>query len=117
MQACPSCRERVKDDALRCKHCGADLNVKKCPWCAELIDSAAQKCKHCKSYLAKVRCKGCENEVELEEMRCELCTKRKIEAEVMESFQQERARAKLRSWFLLLIIFLLVGVLLAGALG
>lgn len=98
MKVCPACRERIKDDALRCKHCSTDLNVRKCPWCAEMIDKDAKKCKHCKSYIDKIRCSGCGKHVEIDGMRCAPCVETTIEEELIERFSQERFRLKLKNW-------------------
>lgn len=98
MKTCPACREKIQDDALRCKHCSMDLNVQKCPWCAELIDENARKCKYCKSYVDKVKCAGCEQQVEVAAMRCEKCLRKTIEEEVIERWQSERFKMKLRNW-------------------
>ena len=84
MKTCPACNEKIKDDALRCKHCGIDLDVRKCPWCAEIIEKDAQKCKHCKSYIEKVRCGSCGKHTEVKEMRCPECIERFIAEELAE---------------------------------
>ncbi len=54
---CPFCKEEIKPDAIKCKHCGSALEAEKpahegiCPYCKEEIHSDAIKCKHCKSNL------------------------------------------------------------------
>jgi hypothetical protein len=61
---CPFCKEEIKSDAIKCKHCGSKLNASKpkhegtCPYCKEDIHTEAIKCKHCKSNLSiKSNCK------------------------------------------------------------
>jgi hypothetical protein len=54
---CPFCKEEVKVDAIRCKHCLATIPVVKpdhqgiCPFCKEEINPEAIRCKHCKTNL------------------------------------------------------------------
>ena len=56
---CPFCKEEVKVDAVKCKHCSSALHKEKepysgiCPYCKESIKKDAIKCKHCKSNLAQ----------------------------------------------------------------
>ena len=55
---CPFCKEEIKADAVRCKHCQATFPPEKpthggvCPFCKEDINPEAIKCMHCKSNLA-----------------------------------------------------------------
>src|SRR4051794_6011985 len=55
---CPFCKEAIKPDATKCKHCGSMLadaipqHHGTCPYCKEDIQPSAIKCKHCKSNLA-----------------------------------------------------------------
>jgi hypothetical protein len=54
---CPFCKEQIKPDAIKCKHCGSMLEPERpahegvCPFCKEQIHPDAIKCKHCKSDL------------------------------------------------------------------
>ena len=54
-RACPYCKEPIKADALRCKHCRSSIEPEAiphggvCPWCKESIKIDAIKCKHCGS--------------------------------------------------------------------
>ena len=62
---CPSCKEEIKSDAIKCKHCHSQLAKPKpshegeCPYCKEKIHPEAIKCKHCKSNLASNADTGC----------------------------------------------------------
>jgi len=65
---CPYCKEEIKADAIRCKHCRSSLAPEKpthdgtCPYCKESIHVEAVKCKHCGSMVgAKSGC-GCAEE-------------------------------------------------------
>ena len=55
---CQYCKEKIKADALKCKHCHSRLPVTTpshegtCPICKEEILPEAIKCKHCKSSLS-----------------------------------------------------------------
>jgi Double zinc ribbon len=54
---CPYCKEEVKADAIKCKHCGSRLEPEgpthggTCPFCKEKINPEAIKCMHCGSSL------------------------------------------------------------------
>jgi double zinc ribbon protein len=54
---CPFCKEEVKVDAIRCKHCYATIPQVNpthggvCPFCKEDIHPEAIRCKHCKADL------------------------------------------------------------------
>lgn len=54
---CPYCKEDIKSEAIKCKHCGSGLapimleHGGICPYCKEMIHEDAAKCKHCKSML------------------------------------------------------------------
>lgn len=55
---CPYCKEEVKADATRCKHCQAAISPQEkpshqgiCPFCKEEIHPEAIRCKHCKADL------------------------------------------------------------------
>ncbi len=54
---CPYCREKIKSEAIKCKHCNSSIAPSvlehggTCPYCKETIHKDAIKCKHCKSML------------------------------------------------------------------
>lgn len=56
---CPYCKEEIKSEAVRCKHCGSSVAPEKpshggtCPYCKEPINEDAIKCKHCGSMVAQ----------------------------------------------------------------
>ena len=58
--ACPYCKEDIKPDAVKCKHCGSQIlpvnpsHEGTCPYCRETIYPEAIKCKHCHSSLIPV---------------------------------------------------------------
>ncbi len=53
LRECPYCKEEIKADAIRCKHCRSSVAPEKpthggtCPYCKEAIHPEAVKCKHC----------------------------------------------------------------------
>jgi hypothetical protein len=55
---CPFCKEEVKADAIRCKHCQAAIRPLQpdhrgiCPFCKETINPEAIRCSHCGASLA-----------------------------------------------------------------
>jgi Double zinc ribbon len=57
VRLCPFCKEEIKSDAVKCKHCGSRVTPERpahggiCPYCKEEINPEATKCKHCKSTL------------------------------------------------------------------
>lgn len=63
---CPYCREEIREDALKCKHCGSSVTPERpshegaCPYCKEQIHPEAVKCKHCKSDLRSKAPSDCE---------------------------------------------------------
>jgi hypothetical protein len=54
---CPYCKEEIKADAVKCKHCRSSVAPVTpshggiCPYCKEQIHTEAIKCKHCGSDL------------------------------------------------------------------
>jgi hypothetical protein len=66
-RSCPYCREEIKPDAIRCKHCRSALAPDQpshggtCPLCKEEIHPEAVKCKHCGSAVGpRQGCEGCQ---------------------------------------------------------
>jgi hypothetical protein len=57
VRQCPFCKEEIKSEAIKCKHCGSRVTPEApahggiCPYCKEEINPEAIKCKHCKSTL------------------------------------------------------------------
>jgi hypothetical protein len=65
---CPYCKEEIKPDAVKCKHCGSRLAPERpshggiCPYCKEQVHPEAIKCKNCGSWIgasATDRREGC----------------------------------------------------------
>ncbi|MCF7836761.1 zinc ribbon domain-containing protein [Candidatus Gracilibacteria bacterium] len=104
MKSCPACGENIKSDALKCKFCEADLNLRKCPWCAELIDKDAKRCRYCKTFLAKIRCDGCSELAEIAEMRCGDCIEKMVAAEVEKRLGELKKSMDLKNWLILAIL-------------
>jgi hypothetical protein len=51
---CPYCKEKIKKNAIRCKHCQSMIDnvvAELCPFCQEDILSIDKTCPHCKSEL------------------------------------------------------------------
>jgi hypothetical protein len=65
LRECPYCKEEIKAEAIRCKHCRSSIAPEKpahggtCPYCKESIKSEAIKCKHCGSSVGPQCCGGC----------------------------------------------------------
>jgi hypothetical protein len=70
-RSCPYCKEEIKADAIRCKHCRSTVSPEQpahggtCPYCKEEIHPEAVKCKHCGSAVGPSKgCEGCGESVE-----------------------------------------------------
>lgn len=54
MKQCPECGQWIKQGAIKCRYCEAEIpevKLVECPYCKELIRSDAIKCKFCRSEL------------------------------------------------------------------
>ena len=54
MKACPYCKEFIKVNAIKCKHCSSDLlnrdaksQVKYCTYCSKALDKSDEYCENC----------------------------------------------------------------------
>ncbi|MBU1089463.1 DUF2116 family Zn-ribbon domain-containing protein [Patescibacteria group bacterium] len=113
MKDCPACGEKIKDDALKCKFCGVDLNLRKCPWCAELIEKNAKKCRHCKTFLTKIHCDGCGDAVEISEMRCGNCVEKMVETESRRKLEERQRQMGLLGWLILIAVVVFGSLILS----
>lgn len=65
---CPYCKEQIKSEAIKCKHCGSRIEPARpdhggtCPLCKESINPEAVVCKHCKSNLQDAKECACSHE-------------------------------------------------------
>ena len=112
MKSCPACGEDIRDDALKCKFCGVDLNLRKCPWCSEIIEKSAKKCKHCKTHLTKIRCYSCDELTEVTEMLCPDCIEKIVEDEVETRLARQKLKMDLAKWSIVLLLCAILYVLL-----
>lgn len=58
MQRCPNCGQYVRQDAVKCRYCGANLQpvaMQACPYCKETIPADAKQCPYCHSTLQAQR--------------------------------------------------------------
>ncbi len=53
-KACPYCKEFIKVNAVKCKHCGSDLldshvklRAKNCTYCGKRLDKKDEYCENC----------------------------------------------------------------------
>lgn len=76
---CPYCKEEIKADAVRCKHCRSTVVPEKpthggtCPYCKEAIHPEAIKCKHCGSSVGPSQgCAGCSESRVADPLQAEL---------------------------------------------
>lgn len=64
---CPFCKEEIKADAIKCKHCRSTVKPKTpshggvCPYCKEEIKPDAIKCKHCGSMVGSTTESCCDD--------------------------------------------------------
>jgi hypothetical protein len=65
IRECPFCKEEIKAEAIKCKHCRSSVKPESaphggtCPFCKEEIKREAIKCKHCGSMVDGSEKSGC----------------------------------------------------------
>ena len=76
---CPYCKEDIKADAIKCKHCHSKLAENRpahegvCPFCKEAINPDAIKCKHCKSnFVASSSCEYSSEEGDIAKIQAQM---------------------------------------------
>lgn len=65
VRSCPYCKEPIKADAIKCKHCASSVTPAAprhegiCPYCKEEIHPEATRCRHCQSDLRSFPAADC----------------------------------------------------------